>query len=296
MPSFSDPRIVCRPALPSDTPDVLTFTSRIWEGRDYIHLVWDEWLADPQGLLVSAQFGPRVVGIAKVSPVFPGQWWLHGLRVDPDFQGLKIGSHLHEYSNAWWLRHGDGVIRLLTSTERVQVHHLCERTGYARVGEITQYRRELADAAASAPAQNNFQPVENAEIPAALAFAAQHLPYNAGLMDTGWRFVLPDPAVLARFVSDKHLHCWRDRDGLLATWEGDDDDYAVLGIGFAAVREPALLPDLLRDAVALASGRPVKALFWLAPAQADVVHALEQAGYTSDDDYGALFEKHHPDQ
>ena len=115
-------------------------------------------------------------------------------------------------------------------------------------------------------------------------------------MDTGWRFVLPDPAVLARFVSDEHLHWWRSRDGLLATWEGDDDDYAVLGIGFAAVREPAMLPDLLRDAVALTSGLAVKALFWLAPAQADVIHALEQAGYTSDDDHGALFEKHHPDR
>lgn len=296
MPSFSDPRIVCRPALPSDTADVLAFTSRIWEGRDYIHLVWDEWLADPQGVLVSAQFGARVVGIAKVSPVFPGQWWLHGLRVDPDFQGLKIGSHLHEYSNAWWLRHGDGVLRLLTSAQRVQVHHLCERTGFARVGEITQYRRELTDAAVAPPALRNFQPVTHAEIPAALALAEQHLPYNAGLMDTGWRFVLPDPAVLARFADDKHLHWWRGRDGVLATWEGEDDDYTVLGIGFAAVRESALLPDLLRDAVALASGRPVKALFWLAPAHADVVHALEQAGYSSDDDRGALFEKHHPER
>ena len=84
-----------------------------------------------------------VVGIAKVSPVFPGQWWLHGLRVDPEFQGLKIGSHLHEYVNEWWLEHGDGTIRLLTSTKRVQVHHLCERTGYNRVGEIITYRRSL---------------------------------------------------------------------------------------------------------------------------------------------------------
>lgn len=296
MPSFSDPRVVCRPALPSDTKDVLAFTSRIWDGRDYIHLVWEEWLADPQGLLISAQFGPRVVGIAKISPVVPGQWWLHGLRVDPDYQGLKIGSHLHDYSNGWWLRHGDGVIRLLTSTQRVQVHHLCERTGYTRVGEITQYRRTLTGTSEPAPAERNFRPVTIGEIPAALDFAARHLAHNAGLMDTGWRFVLPDAAVLLRFVNDARLHWWRGGDGLLATWEGDDDDYAVLGIGFAAVREPNMLTDLLRDAAALTRGLAVKALFWLAPAQADVIHALEQAGYTSDDDHGALFEKHHPDR
>jgi GNAT superfamily N-acetyltransferase len=79
----------------------LAFTKRIWEGRDYIHLVWDEWLADPRGVLVSAQFGARLVGIAKITPVFPGQWWLHGLRVDPDYQGRKIASHLHEYMDDW---------------------------------------------------------------------------------------------------------------------------------------------------------------------------------------------------
>ena len=296
MAPFSDPRIVCRPALPADTPDVLAFTGRIWDGHDYIHLVWDEWLADPHGLLISAQFGPRVVGIAKISPIFPGQWWLHGLRVDPDYQGLKVGSHLHDCSNAWWLRHGDGVIRLLTSTERVQVHHLCARTRYARVGEIAQYRRELTDTHSPASAAGDFQPVTHAEISAALAFAEQHLPHNAGLMDTGWRFVLPDPAVFARFASDTHLHWWRGRDGLLATWEGDDDDYAVLGIGCAAVRDLAMLPDILRDAVALTTGLEVKALFWLAPAETDVIRALEQAGYTSDDDHGVLFEKHHPDR
>ena len=89
MASFSDPRVVCRPSLPADTEDVLAFTKRIWDGRDYIHLVWDEWLADPNGILVSAQFGRGVVGIAKVSPVFPGQWWLHGLRVESGIPGTE---------------------------------------------------------------------------------------------------------------------------------------------------------------------------------------------------------------
>jgi hypothetical protein len=118
MPSFSDPRIVCRPALPSDTPDVLAFTRRIWDGRDYIHLGWEEWLADPQGLWCSAQFGPRIVGIAKVSPVFPGQWWLVGCAsIDLGPQDIVCTTECL-VAETWRRRSGN------YDTQRA-VHHLC---------------------------------------------------------------------------------------------------------------------------------------------------------------------------
>ena len=137
--SLSAPHVVCRPALPLDAPDVLEFTKFIWDGHDYIQYVWKDWFADPQGLLAVAQYGPHAVGMAKVTLLSPGQWWLEGLRVDPKFQGLKIGSHLHEYMDAWWLKHCDGTLRLMTSSQRVQVHHLCERTGFAKIAEVTGY-------------------------------------------------------------------------------------------------------------------------------------------------------------
>jgi GNAT superfamily N-acetyltransferase len=298
MHSFAEPRIVCRPSLPADSGDVLAFTERIWEGRDYIHLVWDEWLADPKGILVSAQFGRGVVGIAKVTSVFPGQWWLHGLRVDPEYQGLKIGSRLHEYANDWWLENGDGTIRLLTSTKRVQVHHLCERTGYSRVGEIITYRRlldggESKGGAGKQPA-GVFAMVGSAEVPEALAFVKKHLSQVGGMIDTGWRFVAPDELSLADRQEAAHLHWWRGRDGLMATWEGDDDDGPVLGIGCAVVRESGLLTEMLNESLCLAEGMEAYAVFWLAPAEAGVRQALHAAAFVTDDDSGVVFEKRHP--
>src|SRR3989304_1033395 len=35
------PALVCRPALPVDTPAVLDLTARIWDGGDYVPRVWD---------------------------------------------------------------------------------------------------------------------------------------------------------------------------------------------------------------------------------------------------------------
>jgi hypothetical protein len=90
--SFSSPVPVCRPALPLDKADVLEFTKFIWDGHDYIRYVWDDWLADPRGILAVVEYGGHAVGLGKVSYVAQGQWWLEGLRVDPRYQGLKIGS------------------------------------------------------------------------------------------------------------------------------------------------------------------------------------------------------------
>ena len=137
--SFSSPVVVCRPALPSDKADVIEFTKFIWDGHDYIQYVWDEWLADPEGILAAAEYGGHCVGLAKVSLLAPGQWWLQGLRVDPKFQDLKIGSHLHRYVDEWWLEHGDGVVRLMTGSKRVKVHHMSEKLGYTKILEVKEF-------------------------------------------------------------------------------------------------------------------------------------------------------------
>jgi GNAT superfamily N-acetyltransferase len=314
MSSFSDPRLVCRPALPSDTADVLEFTKFIWEGHDYIKYVWQEWLDDPQGLLATAQYGPHAVGIAKVTHLSPGQWWLEGLRVNPKFQGLKIGSHLHEYMNRWWLRYGDGVIRLMTSSQRVQVHHLCERTGYTKIGEVAGYRLDISGLDAStqdAPAiaerpvgrpstgqdssPPSFVSVPVHDLGSALEFASRNLPHSNALMDSCWRFSTPDETNLAALASVGHLHWWRDRLGLLGTFEDEDDEQRVLAIGFAAVARPPLLADLLRQAVALARREGFAAIQWLAPVQNGVRAALQEAGYVTDWEHtGYLYGKPHP--
>jgi GNAT superfamily N-acetyltransferase len=127
--NFSSPVVVCRPALPRDTADVLEFIKFIWNGHDYVKYTWADWLADPQGILAVAEYGGHAVGLAKVTLLAPGQWWLEGFRVDPNFQGLKIGSHIHKYIDAWWLEHGDGTVRLMTNAQRVQVQHLSEKFG-----------------------------------------------------------------------------------------------------------------------------------------------------------------------
>jgi GNAT superfamily N-acetyltransferase len=297
MPSsYFEPRLVCRPALRSDTSDVLKFTKSIWDGEDYVPYVWHDWMDDPEGMLATAQYGAHAVGIAKVTLLSPGQWWLEGLRVDPAYQGLKIGSHLHEYMDAWWIAHGDGILRLMTNSRRVQVQHLCDRTGFSRIGEVIGFRLDLqAPKKAEAPrTPATFRRVNLDDGSAAVKFADAHLEHAGGLMDWGWRFSRPDLAPLQELARRGRLHWWRDRRGLLATREDEHDGQGVLAIAFAAC-ESADLAALLADAAGLAGAEGYPSLHWLAPTQPVVKAALGQTGFITDwDSSGYLYEKPHP--
>jgi GNAT superfamily N-acetyltransferase len=289
-PTFSSPHVVCRPALPCDTADVLEFTKFIWDHGDYIQYVWDEWLADPEGILAAAEYGGHCVGIAKVSLSAPGQWWLQGLRVDPNYQDLKIGSHIHAYIDEWWLEHGAGVVRLMTSSLRVKVHHLCEKLGYAKILEVKELEIKSLDEACT-----SFQPVQKSEISAALK-AAQDSPVMAmsrGLLDLGWDALQPTEEILASIQQQGMAFWWRGREGLLLEWDDDNEEGKVLGLGLPAC-SLELLPEMLLDIRRLAAQQGRVGVFWIAPLTAEILSAAEKAGYLHHREHsGYLYEKRH---
>ncbi len=76
---------------------------------DYIHDVFDDWLAERAGEFTAALIDDQVVAIAKLSDLGDGEWWFEGLRVDPDFRRRGIAAALNRYHVAIW--RGDWVAR-----------------------------------------------------------------------------------------------------------------------------------------------------------------------------------------
>jgi len=93
-----------RRATPADRDAVLALCARIWDGDDYIPTCLDSWMADPEGELSlcfapgdapgAAQPAPRLVGLAKLTWLGPGEAWLEGLRKDPDCGLHGVGKAL----------------------------------------------------------------------------------------------------------------------------------------------------------------------------------------------------------
>ncbi len=293
MSDYFSPRVLLRRAIARDKADVLEFTKFIWEGHDYIPYVWDDWFMDPHGYLVVAEYSGHAVGMGKITRVSRGQWWLEGLRVDPKYQGLKIGPRIHEYLQDWWQAYGGGAIRLMTSWERVEVHHLCERFGWTKVGEV---RAHYAPPLPGAP--QALQPVQESELDAALRFAQAHMDYAHGLADLDWQDAAVDEEIVREAWSKGNLFWWRGKPGdgagpagLVGAWQDDEDGEPFLGLGFMAC-DVAALGEMLMEARRLAGQRGLANVYWHAPKRADVEAALEQAGLISRWDGSAyIFEK-----
>jgi GNAT superfamily N-acetyltransferase len=291
-PTFSQPRVVIRPSLPSDTPDVLEFCKTIWDGQDYVPYVWDDWLADPQARMFTAEYAGHAVGVARLSEVAPGQWWLEGFRVDPQHQDKKIGSQLHRHLVDWWLEHGTGVIRLWTSSERVKVHHLCAQTGLVKTLERATYT-----AAPLPAAETPFTPLLPTESVAAAAFARDSaaLAFTGGQMDVAWRMAVPDAACFQQSFGwmDSGFLWWRDRQGLLGFWE-DDEDGKYLLVSLVAC-ELADFHLLLADVRRYATQRGCAKIDWNALLAPELDVRLKSAGFVrADDEVNFQFERIHP--
>lgn len=286
-------RLVCRPALPKDTPDVLELTRQIWEGQDYVPSVWADWLRDPDGLLAAAEYGGRVVGISKLTRLSPSEWWLEGLRVHPEYEGRGIASHLHNYLVNYWQRQGGNAIRLATASFRVPVQRISLRGGFSKVAELTQYVSKAISGSGE-----GFTPVASGEEAGVLAFTVKHPSPTCPnrLMGIGWQWVALSADWITPAIARDQAWWWRGEKGeqealLLARVDDDEEKADRLMIQLLAC-QPEKLALCLKDCRRLAGSLGFKRVSWMAPLDPALEPALLEAGFERDwDESLFIYEK-----
>ena len=269
--------LICRPALARDQLDVTEFCKSIWDGDDYVPDVWEDWLNDPNGLLAVAESNGHAVGCSKITLVSKGQWWLEGFRVDPNYQGLKVGSRLHGYVTDWWTENGDGTLRLMTDAGNFAVHHLCVKTGYVKTHEVCGYK-----AIPIAEAVDTFSPATDLREAGQFALRSESIQSTDGLTDFGWRVAKPDEWMLEACSGEQAdrphtFYWWKDKQGLFSAW-AEEEDLRTLVIGVVACALSDM-PVLLMDARRLAARQGFDLLFQIAFDLPQIVSQLEAGGF-----------------
>lgn len=278
MIQTSSLQVVCRPALGRDRADVLEFCKGIWDGGDYIHEVWDDWFSDPDGILGVAEIDGHAVACSKISLLAKGQWWLEGFRVDPNVQGHKVGSQIHRYVTDWWSEHGDGILRLMTSSENPAVHHVCVKTGFVKTQEVRAYK------ATPIPGPTeSFSPVDDLSEAAVFAVESESVKTTNGLIDLGWRIASPDEHVFEIYSNEDadfahKFYWWKEKQGLFSAWEDAEEEERTLVLGVVAGDLEAL-PALLRDIRRFAAQEKFDSVFQIAFDMPQIVSAFQEAGF-----------------
>ena len=272
-------RLVCRPALPKDTPDVMELTRTIWDGQDYVPQVWAEWLADPEGLLAVAEYKGRVVGVGKITRFGEHEWWMEGLRVHPNYEGQGIAAHIFDYLLGIWQRQYGGLIRLATASFRTKIHHLCQRTGFEKLGEFIPFAASALPAGVEETTYMEKVLPREVENAYALARTSQTFPLVFGLFDRGWQWSDLALGLFIDVVDQGNAWWWKGGQGLALFMEDAEEQVRkTMMVQFLGCPVKDLTA-LLQDCRHLASERKYERVGWVAPPQPDIQNALQKAGF-----------------
>jgi len=282
--------IVCRPALPKDTPEVMKFTQQIWEGEDYIPRVWQDWLNDYGCFLTVAEYDGQIVGIGRLTQLSPDEWWLEGLRIRPQYQGRGFASHLHQYILSYWERKAGGTIRLGTASTRKKVHHLCEKNGFSRIAEFTLYK---ATALNQVVTSCRHLTLDEDQLAVDLISESPLIKLSHGLMDHGWEWSRPSTSHLRNAIIKNKAYWWQDKRGLIIYRDEIEGDQRFLHIQLLVCPLESL-EDCLLDYRRMGAILGYESVIWLAPLHSDLQPVLRATGFERVwDDSLIIFEKKH---
>jgi ribosomal protein S18 acetylase RimI-like enzyme len=270
--------VTFRKATSADRPAMLEICAAVWDGEDYLPFVFDEWVERPGGQFTAVEVDQRVIALAKLTRLAPGEYWLEGIRVHPAYRQQGIAAALHDYHLDLWRQFGEpGTLRLVTDSDNHAIIKLCERTGFTRIFSFS-----FVEASAQPGAEPNFELATPVDADQAFRLLSQ-LPVYAEqhrLCDLGWKWRELTPGYLAERIEARVVYRWQGWDGILLTMDETDEDSPgdTLFIQF-----PGAAPDqrmtFLTDVRALAHRLGKGKVRWSPLVDSALLSALPQVGY-----------------
>ena len=132
-----------RPMRPGDKEDVRKMVETLWEGHDYLPVLFDSWVKDDKGLFVAVEYGGRLAGCAKLTWLTDRDAWLEGLRSDMDLKTRGIGRATLDYIMPRLAAHDPATVRFATYWGNIGSIKNSERFGFIREKELNVKSAEI---------------------------------------------------------------------------------------------------------------------------------------------------------
>lgn len=128
----------------ADKERVLTIVKDIWEGEDYIPLVFDDWIDSRERSFMGLWKNGVLVGVDSLRMFDKSIGWLEGLRVDPLYQGKGYGRELTLEMLKFARDMGLRELYFSTYFDNSASIKLNEAFGFSRTAVFTNLEVELA--------------------------------------------------------------------------------------------------------------------------------------------------------
>jgi GNAT superfamily N-acetyltransferase len=208
--------LIVRPARMSDKPALMAIAKKVWDGNDYLPVLFDRWVRKP-GFWVGELSG-RVVGCGKATHFGSGEWWLEGLRIDPDLRGHGLGTELSMAILKKVLKEKPVSLRLSTAEVNKDSVTIIGRMGFAPILASRLYwgARDMGAGHNSFPSAERGlcpKPTRRASASEALAYLADHdeLWLSCGLLPHTWKLREVTPRYLTHLERTGCLIGFRER-------------------------------------------------------------------------------------
>lgn len=212
--------LTLRPARDDDRPAMEQICAHTWEWGDYLPDVWDDWLADENGVMLIGELKSQAVALSKITFQTPDQVWLEGMRVHPDFRQRGIATRFLDYSLDYARAHRANVVRLATGGRNTAAHTVLSRAGMSCVGRYALWTAHPEPDVSSPPV---LGPEHNAEV---MAFVAESrvLRHTHHLYSAGWAWQELSAQRVSQMLSGRQI---------VAQWAPDGGLAALATIHFA---------------------------------------------------------------
>jgi N-acetylglutamate synthase-like GNAT family acetyltransferase len=140
--------LTIRPVRPADRDRVMELTRDVWEGRDYLPRVFDEWIADAGAAFQAAEVDGLVVGLQRLRPYAPGLVWFEGLRVASTHRRQGLARAMLKSAIAEAKEQGFREMRLATGN--LAAAQLFESAGFKRRLDVRWWRGSRVEGGESA--------------------------------------------------------------------------------------------------------------------------------------------------
>jgi GNAT superfamily N-acetyltransferase len=140
--------LVIRPVRPADRDRVTELTRDIWEGRDYLPRVFDDWVSEAGATFQAAEVDGVVVGLQRLRPYASRLVWYEGLRVASTHRRQGLAKAMLGSAIAEAREQGFREIRLATGNPTAL--QLFESAGFERLIDVRWWKGPRVEGGESA--------------------------------------------------------------------------------------------------------------------------------------------------